>query len=141
MHRVACADFTESLKSAVGLKRQTGRIYSSSAPPNLASPPQPCHAGNKVPGSEYDIALLVLDAQAPPYTGSDCGAQCIAMSTGRAADGTTLTSVGQGSARSASFEPSDLLQEVGCKLGPVHDITSTVQVMPRVLILGLPPPC
>lgn len=73
-------------------------------------------AGNKVPGSEYDLALLVLDAQAPPYAGSDCSAQCIGMSTARAPDGTTLSSVGQGSAASNSFTAATALQEVGRRI-------------------------
>lgn len=82
-----------------------------------------------MPGSEYDLALLVLDAQAPPYTGSDCSAQCIGMTgaNGRPADGTTLTSVGQGSASSASFTAAPVLQEVS---SPVCGLLSTSQ-MPR----------
>lgn len=82
------------------------------------------------PGSPYDLALIVLNSQAPPQKDGSCGDQCIKLVDRRPADGAILTALGMGVTQPNLQTLATSLQELR-----VSTINSTYCAAARV-----PPP-
>ncbi|KAL4419584.1 hypothetical protein ABPG77_004833 [Micractinium sp. CCAP 211/92] len=69
---------------------------------------------NNVTGSEYDVALLILDSQALPNAAGNC-VTCVGLQTSRVGDGVSLTAIGMGSKYKQQAVASTNLQSIKVK--------------------------
>lgn len=69
---------------------------------------------NNQTGSEYDMALLILDAQALPTAAGKC-ASCVGLQTSRVGDSVSLTAIGMGSKYKQQAVASTNLQSIKVK--------------------------